>query len=181
MSVRVSQLDVEAVTRITSAISVEVDADLDDHWRISDRRVKTIARKVLRSMGYRKMTMANGMYRTAVLTPNRVFKIPTSAGSAVRMISEMEFIRRLRRNPKYRRYIAETKVIYTDIGPAFVQARAPRVGSPPRGANHGTPYSLAHQMGIGDCHGQNYGWAVENGEPYPVFFDLEFEDGVYTS
>lgn len=115
----------------------------------------------------------HGCYRNVIIFKTFVFKVPRGNDSKRRFQKEVTWITKMRKTKKYRRHFPDTRLI--KIGKDLLMVQEV-VNTNQNGKYHLHEHveNLANQLGIDDCHCENFGWKGSRGREYPVFFDVEF-------
>jgi len=146
--------------------------------------VKSAAIMFLKTQGIRPRKLTSGFYRAAIILPKAVLKVAIQEESEERMQAEVEYIWKMRSNPRFRRYFPETTLVVAKKRGTFnyciVQAAVGGVKKPSpwdmtrvQKLRHKRAEHLAYSCGIGDLHEDNYGFGGKK-RKYPIFIDCEF-------
>lgn len=117
----------------------------------------------------------SGAYRTAFILDNVVVKVSQNPRRQKMLVTEADFINKMRKDKQYGRHFPQTEVF--TVGKVTLQIQE-KVDM-----NHRNTWemadeveTLANSLGIEDMHSGNYGWKDGPNGKYPVFVDVDLRD-----
>jgi hypothetical protein len=119
---------------------------------------------------------SSGCYRTAFILDNVVVKVSKNKARANDLVSEANFIQKMKKDKKFGRHFPKTEVF--KVGNVTLQIQE-KVDMSHKGMSfvvRGQVSDLADKLGIEDCHEGNYGWKTGKNGKYPVFVDVDFRN-----
>ncbi len=136
----------------------------------------------------------SGAYRTALILPSGVIKIPHHEDAIKSTVIEARLFHTVRKNRGIALHFPHTEVVHAYGMPVMIQERVPFVAAQEVSVDHplsgsdldDAEYHPAHiavdkfarKLGLGDAHLGNYGWRSNSKGFYPVFFDCEVSTGM---
>jgi hypothetical protein len=117
----------------------------------------------------------SGAYRIAFILDNVVVKVSQDKRRQKMLVTEADFINKMRKDKQYGRHFPQTEVF--TVGKVTLQIQE-KVDM-----NHRNTWEmadeveqLANSLGIEDMHSGNYGWKEGPNGKYPVFVDVDLRD-----
>lgn len=118
----------------------------------------------------------SGCYRTAFILDNVVVKVSRNKARAKDLVSEANFIQKMKKDKKFGRHFPQTEVF--KVGNVTLQIQE-KVDMSHKGINYimrDAVEMLGEKLGIEDIHSGNYGWKKGKNGKYPVFVDVDFRN-----
>lgn len=155
--------------------------------RLSETNVRRAIRQIVNDRNIR-YALSSGGYRTALVLPSLVIKVPHADVSIKSSVVEVKMFEVVRKNRRIAKHFPYTEIVHAYGMPVILQERISNVATEEVNEEHplwndveNAEYHPAHlsvekfarKLGIGDAHPGNYGWASNTRGYYPVFFDCE--------
>lgn len=165
-------------------------------WMKGSLRENTVRKELRNILADRNLNFKidSGAYRTAIILPNGVIKVPHHIDAIKSTVVEAKLFHAIRKNRAIALHFPHTEVIHSYGMPVVIQERVPFVAVQEVDTDHplaGTDLAeadfhpahiaverFAHRLGLGDAHLGNYGWRTNSKGLYPVFFDCEVSTGM---
>ena len=141
-------------------------------YTIAASRQGTVANEVKRE--FRTVRVGAGVYRCAAIFDTYVIKWSQMADRQEELYEEAMFIQKMRTHKTYGRHFPETYCFEFDGIYMLVQEKVNMKQTRTLRKYHDAVERLATELGIGDMHSGNFGWAGRKGREYPVFVDMDF-------
>lgn len=162
------------------------------HLWMDGRLTSRAVRYALRQL-HPDYTLDSGAYRTTVLMPKVVVKVPHLPESIKSTVLEYKLFQAVQSNRMIMQHFPNTMLIQVDGMPVLLQERVPMIATHavdqkhplsrtnwrnPNNPVHTAVETFAKQLGLGDTHYGNYGWRKNQHGYYPVFIDCELGTGM---
>lgn len=170
----------------------ELVSDLWLDGKLTSRSVRYHLRKMLSEKGI-NATLSSGAFRTTIILPKGVIKVPHDESSIKSTITESKLFAAIRKNKHIAQHFPISQLIHSSGFSVILQERVRNVATEEiakthplynskrideRNPIHKAVDSFGKKLGLGDIHMGNYGWKASTNGPYPVFFDCELGTGM---